>query len=132
MHAEVLNGPVTQTVPVTQSEAQFTCHARASVVFWYINGGILFNSVLNWTKLYDDDHDFDNIEVTRRIGVITQGRNGTKIECLATGSDQTIDRSAPAFLYTVGKYFNKMNQFWCYNIGRARRPTWAYYLPLTR
>ena len=104
MHAEVLNGPVTQTVPETQSEAQFTCHARASAVFWYINGDDLFISVPNWIILYDDIHDFANVEVTRRLGVITQGRNGTKIECFATGSDQGTDRSAPAFLYTIGKY----------------------------
>ena len=95
---------MTQTVPVTQYEAQFTCRARASAVFWYINGETLFNNIPSWIILYDDIHDFTNVEVTRRIGVITQGRNGTKIECLATGSDQTTDRSGPAFLYIVGKY----------------------------
>ncbi len=100
----MLNGPVTQTVPETQSEAQFTCHARASAIFWYINGETLFNTIPNWIILYDDTYDFVNVEVTRRIGVITQGHNGTKIECLATGSNQATDRSAPAFLYTVGKY----------------------------
>ncbi len=104
LFAEVLNGPMTQTVPVTQSEAQFTCRARASAVFWYINGETLFNDVPNWIRLHNDDHDFDNVEVTRTISVITPGRNGTKIECLATGADHATDRSAPAFLYIVGKH----------------------------
>ncbi len=95
---------MTQTVPVTQSEAQFTCRARASAVFWYINGETLFNDVPNWIRLHNDEHDFDNVEVTRTISVITPGRNGTKIECLATGADRATDRSAPAFLYIVGKH----------------------------
>ncbi|XP_064394567.1 uncharacterized protein LOC135341740 isoform X2 [Halichondria panicea] len=99
---EVLDGPVTQTVPVTQYEAQFTCRARASAVFWYINGETLFNNIPSWIILYDDIHDFPNVEVTRRIGVRTQGRNRTKIECLATGSDQATVRSEPpVFLYIV-------------------------------
>ncbi len=96
---------MTQTVPVTQYEAQFTCRARASAVFWYINGETLFNNIPSWIILYDDIHDFPNVEVTRRIGVRTQGRNRTKIECLATGSDQATVRSEPpVFLYIVGKY----------------------------
>ncbi len=93
-------------VPISQQEVQFSCHARTSAAFWIIDDVLLFGSnIPNWVVFYPDDHHgFQGNLVTRRIGVtVSPARNGTKVECLATGSGENTVTSDSAFLYLIGK-----------------------------
>ena len=79
-------------------------------MFWLINDQSLFGDLPDCVSmLYDDVHDFDRVEVTRRIGIRTQGCNGTKVECIATGDSVPNPRSAPAFLYLVCKSYEMIS-----------------------
>ena len=96
---------MTQVVPITQTEARFTCHARGNAAFWIINNAALFGQIPPCvTMKYADDHDTTTAEVTKTIGIkVTQECNGTEVECVASGDNTDNVYSSPAFLYVAGK-----------------------------
>ena len=105
LFTEILEGPVTQVVPITQTEARFTCHARGNAAFWIINNEALFGTLPPCvTMKYPDDHDTTTAEVIKTIGIrVTLKCNGTDIKCVASGDNSGNDVSSPAFLYVAGK-----------------------------
>ena len=107
MYTEIVEGPVTQVVPVTQTEAQFICHARANAAFWLIDNTALFGALPHCvTRKYPDDHDIDSAEVIKTVGIrVTQECNGTKVMCVASGDGSPNAHSSPAFLYLAGKSY---------------------------
>ena len=105
LFTEIVEGPVTQVVPITQTEARFTCHARGYAAFWIINNEALFGQLPPcMTMKYPDVHDTTTAEVIKTISIrVTLECNGTDIKCVAIGDNSGYDVSSPAFLYVAGK-----------------------------
>ena len=105
LFTEILEGPVTQVVPITQTEAQFTCHARGNAAFWFIDNEVLDEQLPPCvTMKYPDNHDFVATKVRKTIGIkVTQECNGTEVVCSASTDNSGSVQSSPAFLYVAGK-----------------------------